>query len=156
MAFYDKYVSAAALEKISQGLADSANIDSFVSSVREAVEEIPFGLSGAVDLSFLDGISNESAANAVLQNIVEPVALVIIKIALFVITLVIFNLLVMIITKIINSIMNKKHMPLKRTNKYLGAAFGILKGVASLAVLSAVFLSSAILFLPTLRVLFPR
>lgn len=45
----------------------------------------------------------------------------------------------MIITKIINSIMNKKHMPLKRTNKYLGAAFGILKGVASLAVLSAVF-----------------
>lgn len=75
--------------------------------MREAVEEIPFGLSGAVDLSFLDGISNESAANAVLQNIVEPVALVIIKIALFVITLVIFNLLVMIITKIINSIMNK-------------------------------------------------
>lgn len=139
LSFYDKYVSAAALEKISQDLADSANIDSFVSSVREAVEEIPFGLSGAVDLSFLDGISNESAANAVLQNIVEPVALVIIKIALFVITLVIFNLLVMIITKIINSIMNKKHMPLKRTNKYLGAAFGILKGVASLAVLSAVF-----------------
>lgn len=137
--FYDKYVSAAALEKISQGLADSADIDSFVSSVRQAVGEIPFGLSGTVDLSFLDGINNQTAASAVLQNIVEPVALVIIKIALFVLTLVIFNILVLIVSKIIKSIMNKKHAPLKRTNKYLGAAFGALKGVALLAVLSAVF-----------------
>lgn len=32
--FYNKFVSGAALEKISQGLADSANIDSFVASVR--------------------------------------------------------------------------------------------------------------------------
>lgn len=137
--FYDKYVSAAALEKISQGLADSADIDSFVSSVRNAVAELPFGLSGIVDLSFLDSLSNDSAANAVLQNIVEPVAQVVIKIGLFVITLVLFNILVLIISKIIKSIMNNKHTPLKRTNKFLGAAFGALKGVATLAVLSAVF-----------------
>lgn len=137
--FYDKYVSSAALEKISQGLADSANIDSFVSSVRDAVGEIPFGLSGTVDLSFLDGLTNQTAANAVLQNIVEPVAIVIIKIALFVITLVLFNILVLIISKIIKSIMNKEHAPFKHTNKFLGAVFGVLKGVAVLAVLSAVF-----------------
>lgn len=136
--FYNKFVSGAALEKISQGLADSANIDSFVASVRDAVGELPFGLSGAVDLSFLNGLSNESAANAVLQNIVEPVALVIIKIILFVITLVLFFILVRLISKAIQNIMSKKHAPLKRTNKFLGAVFGVLKGVVSLAVLSAV------------------
>lgn len=99
---------------------------------------LPFGLSGAVDLSFLNGLSNESAANAVLQNIVEPVALVIIKIILFVITLVLFFILVRLISKAIQNIMSKKHAPLKRTNKFLGAVFGVLKGVVSLAVLSAV------------------
>lgn len=135
--FYNQFVSGAALEKISQGLSDSANIDSFVSAVRDAVGELPFGLSGSVDLSFLNGISNDSAANAVLQNIVEPVALVLIKIILFIITIVLFYVLVWLVSKVIRGIMKKDHAPLKRTNKFLGAVFGVLKGTATLAVFSA-------------------
>lgn len=136
--FYNRFVSDAALEKISQGLADSADIDSFVSSVRDEVGELPFGLSGSVDLSFLNGFSNDSAANAVLQNIVEPVAVVIIKIILFVITIALFYILIWLISKVIKSIMSNKNAPLKRTNKFLGAVFGALKGIATLAVLCAV------------------
>lgn len=138
LAFYERFISSTALEKISQGLSDSADIDSFVSAVRNAVAELPFGLSGSVDLSFLNGISNETAANAVLKNVVEPVALVIVKIILFVATLLLFYLIVWVISKIIKSIMNKEHTPLKRTNKFLGAVFGALKGVVTLAVFSAV------------------
>lgn len=136
--FYEKYVSQAALERISAGLAGSADIDSFVSSVREAVGELPFGLGSAVDLSFLNGISNDAAASAVLQNIVEPVALAIIKIVIFVVTLVLFSVAVWLVSKLIRRLMNNKHAPLKHTNKFLGAVFGALKGILTLAALCAV------------------
>lgn len=91
-----------------------------------------------MDLSFLNGISNDAAASAVLQNIVEPVALAIIKIVIFVVTLVLFSVAVWLVSKLIRRLMNSKHAPLKHTNKFLGAVFGALKGILTLAALCAV------------------
>lgn len=134
---YEKFVSQAALKKISSGLSQTADIDSFVSSVREAVGEMPFGIGGSVDLSFLDGVSNDTAATAILNNIVEPVAVAVIKVIVFIIILVLFFVAVWLVSKLIKKLMSSKHAPLKHTNKFLGAVFGALKGVVALAALSA-------------------
>lgn len=138
--FYDRFVESSAFERVAQGLSTTADIDSFVSSVQEAVNELPFGLSQAVDLSFLSGLSTDSAARAVTDNIVEPVATVIIKILLFVLTVLVFYVITWIVGRIIRKLDHVKHMPLKKTNKFLGAVFGALQGAVSLAVISAVLI----------------
>ena len=135
---YDRFISEAALQKISEGITQSADIDSFTASVKEAVSQLPFGIGGSVDLSFLNGVSNESAANAVLVNVVEPIALAAVKIAVFVLALALFLVLVRIIVHFIKKLQSKKHAPLRRTNKFFGAVFGILQGVVALASLCAV------------------
>ncbi len=134
---YERFVQSQVLERVSEGLSTAADIDSFVASVREAVNSLPFGLSHVIDLSFLDGLNADSAAGAVTDNIVEPVAMVAVKILLFVLTVAAFYVITWIVARIIRKLDNVKHMPLKKTNKFLGAVFGALQGVASLAVISA-------------------
>ena len=68
------------------------------------MSQLPFGIGGSVDLSFLNGVSNESAANAVLVNVVEPIALAAVKIAVFVLALALFFILVRIIVHFIKKL----------------------------------------------------
>lgn len=136
--FYERFVQSRAVEYTAEALNSTADIDSFVSSVKEAIGELPFGLSNAVDLSFLNTITADSAAQAVTDNIVQPVATVAVKIFLFILTVAAFYVITWIAARIIRSIGKSEHMPLKKTNKFLGAVFGTLQGGVSLAVISAV------------------
>lgn len=137
MLIYNEFVRDAAVRKIEQGLQSSADIDGFVSSVRQAVDELPFGLDGIVDLSFLGNASTENITQSIVNNIVEPVALVIIKIIIFVLTVIVFYAITYIIAKLFKKLDKIKNMPFKKTNKFLGAVFGAVKAVAVTAILCA-------------------
>lgn len=138
MVIYSRFVRDEAVSRVSQALQSSADINGFASSVREAVDSLPFGMSGIVDLSFLDNISSANITEGVVNNIVEPVACVIIKIALFILTMVAFSLLAWIISRLIKGLEKIKNIPFKKTNKLLGTVFGAVKAVLVLAVLCAV------------------
>ncbi len=138
MVIYSRFVRDEAVSRVSQAIQSSADINGFASSVREAVDSLPFGMSGIVDLSFLDNISSANITEGVVNNIVEPVACVIIKIALFILTMVAFSLLAWIISRLIKGLEKIKNIPFKKTNKLLGAVFGAVKAVLVLAVLCAV------------------
>ena len=138
VAVYNNFVKDAVSQKISDGLSSAGDIDSFTASLQNAVSELPFGLSGAVDLSFLNGVTSSNITAAVMKNIVEPISLAIIKIVLFILTLVVFSVLVWLISKLVKNVVKIEHTPLKNANKFLGAVFGALKGLITLAALCVV------------------
>lgn len=138
MIIYSRFVRDEAVSRVSQALQSSADIDGFAASVRETVDSLPFGMSGIVDLSFLDNVSSANITESVASNIVEPVACVIIKIVLFILTLLAFSLLAWLISKLIKRLDKIKNIPFKKTNKFLGAVFGVIKSVLVIAVLCAV------------------
>ena len=135
---YNLFVKDAAEKTVSENLSSTVDIDALVSSVQEAVENIPFGLSGIVDLSFLNSLSQSNASVAIVDNVVEPIALAVVKIVLFVLTIAVFCVITWLVAKLIKKLEKIKHMPLKITNRILGAVFGLFKAVILTAALCAV------------------
>ena len=137
---YTNFVHDIALNKIDEAFSSSLNIDEFVNNTRETVASLPFGLSNSVDLSFLDGATSENLAQKMLDNVVEPVALVVIKVLLFIVTALVFFIITGLILYFIKKAQDKKDgSPLKQTNKLLGALFGLFKAFIVSAVICAVF-----------------
>lgn len=130
---YNSFFREIALNKVTKGIENSANIDSLAESVKESVASLPFGLSGIVDTSFLDNINNSTAAQAITKNVLDPVLLVVVKAVVFLIVLLAVSLVVLLISKTVKKLEEKDHMPLKKTNKFLGALLGAFKGVVLLA-----------------------
>lgn len=136
---YNQYVKEFAIEKITSQIDSSANIDAFVETFRKTLDEFPFGLGNMADFSFLDNASSSSLANGVVDNILEPIALILIEIVLFVLTLWAFYVITWIIIKIIRSLTYGKKFPFRKTNKFLGAVFGVLKAVIAVFAFAAIF-----------------
>lgn len=135
---YDDYIKTTAIEKISSQIEKTADIDTFVGAFKEAVNEIPFGLADSTDFSFLENATSTSLANGIVNNILEPLAIATIKIALFVLTLWAFYVITWIIIKIFRLIFSGRNLPFRKTNKFLGAVFGVLKSVVAVFALAAI------------------
>lgn len=136
---YTNYVKDTAFQKITEGIQNSADIDVYVSSIKDSVSDLPFNLGEIVDLSFLDSASTSSFANCILNNIVEPIAIIIIKFLLFVLTLVAFYVITWIIVKAIDGIIKSKRFPFKKADKFLGAVLGVAKAIMAVIAISAIF-----------------
>ncbi len=145
---YDAFVHNVALERVSTSLKTYADVDAYLASLRQSVADLPFGLSNSVNLSFLDNANNSNIAQGLVDNVVEPVALTVIKILLFVLTAVVFFVITALIIHLIKKAEDKKDSsPLKQTNKLLGAAFGFVKFFVVSAIICAAFsfMSSSLL-----------
>ncbi len=130
---YNSLFREAALKKVTDSIEQTANIDSVVSSVKESVSSFPFGLSGIVDLSFLDNINNSTAAQAVTENVLDPVLLVVVKATVFLLVLLAVAIISFLISRIVKKLEEKDRVPFKHTNKFMGALLGAFKGVVLLA-----------------------
>ena len=130
---YNSFFREIALNKVTNGIENSANIDSLAESVKESVASLPFGLSGIVDLSFLDNINNSTAAQAIAANVLDPVLLVVVKAAVFLLVLLAVAIVAFLISRFIKKLEEKDRMPLKHTNKFIGALLGAFKGAVLLA-----------------------
>lgn len=108
---------------------ENSGLDTYVASVKDTVNALPDVLKGSVDLSFLDSASAASAAEGVMRNIVDPVVDMIIKVALFVATLVVFYIVTGILLFVIKKLSNSNNAPFRKTNKFLGAVFGLVKAL---------------------------
>lgn len=108
---------------------DKTGIESAAASVRESFNSLPFALSEKVDSSFLDYLNSgkEELALAIMRNIVNPAAIIICKIAIFVLTIVVFYAITWLIIKYFKKKNDDKDTPLHKTNRFMGAVFGLIK-----------------------------
>ncbi len=125
---YTDYFKETIRAEVLKGIENSG-LDTYVSSVKDTVHSLPDVLKGSVDLSFLDTASAASAADGIMSNIVDPVGNMIIKVALFVVTLAVFYILTGILLFVIKKLSNSSNAPFRKTNKFLGAVFGMLKAL---------------------------
>lgn len=135
---YDNYVKNYVVEKVGNQIEKVADLDMFVSKFKETINELPFGIANSADFSFLDSSSSTTLANGIVDNILEPVAVALVKVLLFVLTLWIFYVITWIIIKVIQMICSGKNVFLRKTNKFLGAVFGVLKALVAVFALAAI------------------
>lgn len=117
---------------------ENTGIDNIVSSVKSTVSEFPEALQNAVDLSFLNNISAANASQGIMQNVIDPVALIVIKTVLFVALAVVFLIVASVIISMIDKASKKEDAPFKDTNKFLGAALGAVKAFIILIAVAAI------------------
>lgn len=125
---YTNYFRETISANVLKGI-ESSEADTYLQSFRDTVNNMPDILKGSVDLSFLDNAGASSAANGIMTNIVDPIAEIITKATLFVVTLVLFFVITAIILYIVKKLSNSSRAPFRKTNKFLGAVFGMIKAL---------------------------
>lgn len=125
---YTNYFRETISADILKGM-ESSGADTYLQSFRDTINNMPDVLKGSVDLSLLDNASASSAANSLMTNIVDPIAEMITKAALFVATLVAFFVITAIILYLVKKLSNSSRAPFRKTNKFLGAVFGVIKAL---------------------------
>ena len=118
---YDKLVEPKALAK-----------------VQEKMQALPQALQGDFDFAALKKGSAKTAADFVMQQLVEPVACLLVKIALFLLSFIIIALICWLLSAMLRKKQGKKTV-LTRTNSLLGGAFGLVKGCLFLVLVSGVW-----------------
>lgn len=134
---YNALIREGVSARIAQGI-DNTGIDSIIAGVRESVNEFPEALKNTIDLSFLNNISASNATQSIMQNVVDPVVILIVKIVLFIAVVAVFFAVTSILIALVDKASKKKDAPFKDTNKFLGAALGALKAVIIIIAVAAV------------------
>lgn len=117
---------------------DSTGLDGAIAGIRESVNGFPEALKNAVDLSFLNNVSAANAAQGIMQNVVDPVAILITKIVLFIVIAIVFFVVTSIIIALVDKASKKEDASFKDTNKFLGAALGAVKALIIIIAVAAV------------------
>ena len=120
-AVYDKLVEPKALAK-----------------VQEKMQALPQALQGDFDFAALKKGSAKTAADFVMQQLVEPVACLLVKIALFLLSFIIIALICWLLSAMLRKKQGKKTI-FTQTNSLLGGAFGLVKGCLFLVLVSGVW-----------------
>ncbi len=120
---------------------DKTGIESAVASVRDSFNSLPFALSEKVDSSFLDYLNGgtEELALEIMKNIINPAAITICKIVIFLLTIVVFYAITWLIIKYFKKKNDDKDAPLHKTNRFFGAVFGLIKAGVFVLTFTAIF-----------------
>ena len=118
---YDKLVEPKALAK-----------------VQEKMQALPQALQGDFDFAALKKGSAKTAADFVMQQLVEPAACLLVKIALFLLSFIIIALICWLLSAMLRKKQGKNTV-FTRTNSLLGGAFGLVKGCLFLVLVSGVW-----------------
>ena len=127
-AVYANYFRETISADILKGIENSG-LDTYTASVRDTVNALPDVFKGSVDMSFLNNANSATAAEGIMNNIVDPVMEMIVKAALFVVTLAVFYILTGIVLFAVKKLSNSSKAPFRKTNKFLGAVFGMVKAL---------------------------
>ena len=136
-AVYDKLVEPKALAKVQEKIAGASGVDTFMAALQEKMQALPQALQGDFDFAALKKGSAKTAADFVMQQLVEPVACLLVKIALF-----LLSIIIALICWLLSAMLRKKqgkNTVFTRTNSLLGGAFGLVKGCLFLVLVSGVW-----------------
>ena len=142
---YDNYVRQRCLDAINEKIAVSNNIDETINNLNEFVKNLPCGLAKFIDTKAID-ISSGDIAESILVNVFEPIALLLIKIVLFIAVFLIFFGLTGMILNIIRRRARKKERErgskskLRTADKFFGMVFGVIKAFIIVLAISAILM----------------
>ena len=117
---------------------EGTGLDGAIEGIRETVNSLPEAFRNVVDLSFLNNVSAANATQGIMQNVIDPIAILIGKIVLFIVIAIVFFIVTGILLAIIDKASKKDDAPFKNTNKFLGAALGAVKSLIILFAVAAV------------------
>ena len=137
-AVYDKLVEPKALAKVQEKIAGASGVDTFMAALQEKMQALPQALQGDFDFAALKKGSAKTAADFVMQQLVEPTACLLVKIALFLLSFIIIALICWLLSAMLRKKQGKKTV-LTQTNSLLGGAFGLVKGCLFLVLVSGVW-----------------
>lgn len=137
-AVYDKLVEPKALAKVQEKIAGASGVDTFMAALQEKMQSLPQALQGDYDFAALKKSSAKTAADFVMQQLVEPAACLLVKIALFLLSFIIIALICWLLSAMLRKKQGKKTV-LTRTNSLLGGAFGLVKGCLFLVLVSGIW-----------------
>ncbi|MGN1420546.1 MAG: CvpA family protein [Eubacterium sp.] len=134
---YDNYIRQYALEQVGKKFSDSQEITAFTTKLRESINTFSFLLEDKTDLDVINNLTADKAAIYITDNIIEPVAVEIVKLVLILLTFLLFYVITGIIVSVAKKIREKKKLPLHNTNSILGGLFGLLKALIIVLVIGA-------------------
>ena len=123
-AVYDKLVEPKALAKVQEKIAGASGVDTFMAALQEKMQALPQALQGDFDFAALKKGSAKTAADFVMQQLVEPAACLLVKIALFLLSFIIIALICWLLSAMLRKKQGKNTV-FTRTNSLLGGAFGL-------------------------------
>lgn len=135
---YENLVEPKALAKVQEKIAGASGVDTFVAALQEKMQALPQALQGDFDFAALQKGSAKAAADFVMQQLVEPVAQLLVKIALFLISFIIIALICWLLSAMLRKKQGKKTV-FTRANSLLGGAFGLVKGCLFLVLVSGIW-----------------
>ncbi|MDE5983802.1 MAG: CvpA family protein, partial [Eubacterium sp.] len=114
-----------AYNNVLEELSQAQSIETIISNVKDFTESLPSVFSGNID--FAGALSIEEISRVITDSIIEPIALVAIRIIIFAAVFVAFYVITGIIILVVKRFRKKEHAPLKKTDFILGGAFGLVK-----------------------------
>lgn len=132
--FYNSFVKERIVNKLSTQVVTSANIDEILANLNTTVNSLPSFVKKGIDISSLSFSSGDDIASIIAENVFQPIALIIVKVLLFVLTFVVFFGLTGLIIHVIRKHNNKKRNEsrhksnLKTIDRIFGGLFGFVKG----------------------------
>lgn len=142
---YDDYVKARLVHNIEQNIINTSNVDEIVANIQSTLEKVPDFLKNTVDISSIN-LSSKDLTNSILVNVFEPVALVLVRAAIFVATFLVFFIATGIIIHIIKKSNRKKDRdkdkksPLRTADRIFGGVFGFLKSVVVVLAITSILM----------------
>lgn len=142
--FYNSFVKERIVNKLSAQVVTSANIDEILANLNTTVNSLPSFVKKGIDITSLSFSSGDDIASIIAENVFQPIALVIVKVLLFVLTFVVFFGLTGLIIHGIRKRNSKKRSEsrhkskLKTVDRIFGGLFGLVKG----ALIVFIFLSA--------------
>lgn len=132
--FYISFVKERIVNKLSAQVVTSANIDEILANLNTTVNSLPSFVKKGIDVTSLSFSSGDDIASIIAENVFQPIALVIVKVLLFVLTFVVFFGLTGLIIHGIRKRNSKKRSEsrhkskLKTVDRIFGGLFGLVKG----------------------------
>lgn len=132
--FYNSFVKERIVNKLSAQVVTSANIDEILANLNTTVNSLPSFVKKGIDISSLSFSSGDDIASIIAENVFQPIALIIVKVLLFVLTFIVFFGLTGLIIHVIrkhnsNKRSESRHKSnLKTIDRIFGGLFGFVKG----------------------------
>ena len=132
--FYNSFVKERIVNKLSTQVVTSANIDEILANLNTTVNSLPSFIKKGIDITSLSFSSGDDIASIIAENVFQPIALVIVKVLLFVLTFVVFFGLTGLLIHGIRKRNSKKRSEsrhkskLKTVDRIFGGLFGLVKG----------------------------
>lgn len=137
----ETFYNSCVRERLSTSVAlqlEQNGVDAAITSFKEAVASLPQLLQGAADMSFLDNANAAAFTQGIMENIVDPIAVVICEIVIFILTLFIFYVITGIVISVVKKIRKREKAPFRKTDRFIGAVFGLVKGVIAVGALCVI------------------